>query len=137
MFSLGVRRRFIARHFMIGGDFGDENSPNSHHYLVELRIEGDKLDEHGFLVDISDIERHFDALVARYRESMLNELPEFEGLNPSLEQFARILGRFLQERIDTNRLLAMEVVLWENDSAWAAYRWGTGTAQEEHGPDRR
>ena len=31
----------------------------------------------------------------RYRDRTLNELPEFEGLNPSVENFARILGDIL------------------------------------------
>ena len=52
MYTLGVRRDFIARHFLIGGDWGPENFPNSHHYILELQLEGRELDQHGYLVDI-------------------------------------------------------------------------------------
>jgi 6-pyruvoyltetrahydropterin/6-carboxytetrahydropterin synthase len=52
---------------------------------------------------------------------MLNDKPEFAGLNPSIEHFARILATSLSERIKAKNISALKVVLWENDSAWAAY----------------
>ena len=56
-----------------------------------------------------------------YKEQMLNEKPEFAGLNPSLEHFARILASTLNERIQAPNINALKVLLWENDIAWAAY----------------
>lgn len=121
MYTLGVRRDFIARHFLIGGDWGAENFPNSHQYILELQLVGNELDQHGYLVDIVDIEKHLDEVVNYYKEQMLNDKPEFAGLNPSIEHFARILCVSLSERITTKNILEVKVVLWENDSAWAAY----------------
>lgn len=121
MYTLGVRREFIARHFLVGGDWGPENFPNSHHYVLELQLEGKELDQHGYLVDIVDVEKHLDELIDYYKEDMLNEKPEFAGLNPSIEHFARILATSLNERIQAPNLTALRVVLWENESAWAAY----------------
>lgn len=122
MYTLGVKREFIARHFLIGGDWGPENYPNSHHYVLELQMEGRELDQHGYLVDILDVEKHLDEIVDYYREQMLNDKPDFEGLNPSIEHFARILATSLSQRIQAENLSAFKVVLWENKSAWAAYR---------------
>jgi 6-pyruvoyltetrahydropterin/6-carboxytetrahydropterin synthase len=121
MYTLGVRRDFIARHFLIGGDWGAENFPNSHHYVLELQLEGMELDQHGYLVDIVDVEKNMDEVVNFYREQMLNEKPEFSELNPSIENFARILATSLNERIKTDNISVLRVVLWENDSAWAAF----------------
>ena len=121
MYILGVRRDFIARHFLIGGDWGSENFPNSHHYVLELQLEGRELDQHGYLVDIVDVEKHLDEVVGYYKEQMLNDCPEFAGLNPSIEHFARILAMSLNERIKATNITALKVVLWENESAWAAY----------------
>ena len=121
MYTLGVRRDFIARHFLVGGDWGPENFPNSHHYVLELQLEGKELDQHGYLVDIVDVEKHLDEIVNYYKEQMLNDKPEFAGLNPSIEQFSRILATSLSERIRATNILALKVVLWENESAWAAY----------------
>jgi 6-pyruvoyltetrahydropterin/6-carboxytetrahydropterin synthase len=121
MYTLAVRRDFIARHFLIGGDWGPENFPNSHYYVLELQLEGAKLDQHGYLVDIVDVEKHLGELVGYYKESMLNDLPEFEGLNPSLEHFARILATSLDQRIKDPGVSGLKVILWENDAAWAAF----------------
>jgi len=122
MYTLGVRRDFIARHFLIGGDWGPENYPNSHHYILELQLEGSNLDRHGYLCDIVDVEKHLDEIVGYYSEQMLNEKPEFDGLNPSIEHFARILATTLNERIKAENISRLKVVLWENASAWAAFR---------------
>jgi 6-pyruvoyltetrahydropterin/6-carboxytetrahydropterin synthase len=122
MYRLGVTRDFIARHFLIGGDWGPENFPNSHHYVLELQLEGKELDEHGYLVDILDVDSHLDEIVRYYKEQMLNEKPEFAGLNPSIERFARILATSLSERIQAANITTLKVVLWENESAWASYK---------------
>ena len=121
MYTLAVRRDFIARHFLIGGDWGPENNPNSHHYVLELQLAGDSLDQHGYLVDIVDVEKHLNDLVSYYREQMLNDKPEFKGLNPSLEHFARILAEGLNGRIRAANIHTLRVILWENEHAWASF----------------
>lgn len=121
-YTVAVQRAFVAQHFLVGGDWGAENQRHSHHYVVELQLEGERLDRHGYLVDIVDIERHLNALVARYRDQTLNDLPEFAGLNPSLEHFSRILAESLAGLIQAETLTALTVRLWENDIAWASYR---------------
>ena len=49
------------------------------------------LDKHGYLVDIVEIEAALNNTVGYFRDSMLNEKPEFAGLNPSIEHFSRII----------------------------------------------
>jgi len=121
MYTLGVKREFIARHFLIGGDWGPENDPNSHHYILELQLQGEQLDQHGYLVDIVDVEKHLDEIVNYYKEQMLNDKPEFAGLNPSIENFSRILATTLSDRIKAENISMLRIVLWENESAWASY----------------
>ena len=121
MYTLGVKRDFIARHFLIGGDWGPENFPNSHHYVLELQMSGRALDQHGYMVDIVDVEKNLDEIVNYYKEELLNDKPEFAGLNPSIERFAQILAISLSERMKAENISEIRVVLWENESAWAAY----------------
>ena len=121
MYTLAVRRDFITRHFLIGGDWGPENLPNSHHYVLELQLRANELDRHGYLIDIVEISGHLDELIGYYAEKMLNDLPEFKGLNPSLEHFSRILAEALDGRIGAANICGLKVILWENESAWASY----------------
>ena len=121
MYTLAIKRDFIARHFLIGGDWGTENYPNSHHYVLELQLSGSQLDQHGYMVDIDDVEKHLSDAVAHYREQMLNDLPEFAGLNPSIEHFARILALRFNEQIQAANVSALTVRLWEHENAWVSY----------------
>jgi 6-pyruvoyltetrahydropterin/6-carboxytetrahydropterin synthase len=121
-YTVAVKRDFVAQHFLVGGDWGAENFKHSHHYAVELQLEGETLDRHGYLVDIVDIEHHLNTLVAHYRDQTLNDLPEFAGLNPSIEHFSRILCTTLAERIRAGTLTALTVKLWENEIAWASFK---------------
>jgi len=122
MYTVAVRREFIAQHYLIGGDWGAENRLHSHPYQIELQLQGAELDQHGYLVDIVDIENALDALIARYRDREINDLPEFAGLNPSLEHFSRILCQALAAHIQAANIHAVSVTLWENEAAWAAYK---------------
>jgi 6-pyruvoyltetrahydropterin/6-carboxytetrahydropterin synthase len=122
MYTVAVKRDFVAQHYLIGGDWGAENQKHSHHYQLELQLEGQELDRHGYLVDIVDIENHLAGLIDRYRDRTLNDLPEFQGTNPSIEIFTFILCQFLYEHIQAPNLTAVTVRIWENESAWAAYR---------------
>ena len=124
MYSVTVKRSVTAEHFLIGGDWGAENQPHSHDYQVEVQLEGATLDRHGYLVDIVEIKAQLEALLDHFGKRTLNELPEFEGLNPSLEHFARIFCQSLAGRIQSPNLSAITVKLWEDECAWAAYRQG-------------
>jgi 6-pyruvoyltetrahydropterin/6-carboxytetrahydropterin synthase len=122
MYTVAVTRDFIANHYLIGGDWGAENSPHAHHYVAEVRIESDTLNQHGYLVDIVEIEAALDDIVTYFRDSMLNDKPEFAGLNPSIEHFSRILVEKLMPRITPPGEGELTVKLWENETCWAAYR---------------
>ncbi len=121
MYQLAICRDFIAQHYLVGGDWGAENQRHSHHYRIEIRIEHDRLDNHGYLVDIVDLENALSAVIERFKDFTLNDLSEFEGLNPSLEHFARIIYEGLQSRLDFSEQ-KLTVKLWENERDWAAYR---------------
>ena len=122
MYAMSVRTDFIAQHFLIGGDWGPENERNSHHYVLELQLEGEELDEHGYLVDIVQVENELANVRRDYADQLLNERPEFAGLNPSIDHFARILCQRLGKRLAAPNLSAIAVRLWENELASASYR---------------
>jgi 6-pyruvoyltetrahydropterin/6-carboxytetrahydropterin synthase len=119
-YSVAVRRTLIAQHYLVGGDFGAENERNSHRFVVEARYAGARLNRHGFLVDIAAVGMALDTIVDRYRDRTLNDLPEFQGQNPSVEHFARIVSdRLLIAEAGVDELI---VTIWEDDDALASYR---------------
>ena len=122
IYTVAVERDFIGRHWLFGGDWGAENEIHSHHYKVEVQLEGSELDRHGYLVDIVDIEAALDELTAHYRDRTLNELPEFKDLNPSIERLSNLFCEALFERVPASNISAVTVKIWENQIAWASYR---------------
>ncbi|MGA6927282.1 MAG: 6-carboxytetrahydropterin synthase [Desulfosarcina sp.] len=122
MYTLGVRREFRARHYLIGGEWGDENTEHSHRYRMELVLEAEALDQHGFLVDIVDVERHLDQVTAQFQDQTLNDLAAFTDLNPSIERLAAIVQADLKKRLAHLSLAALAVTIWEDDIAWTSYR---------------
>ena len=122
MYALSLRRSFVAQHFLVGGDWGSENDLHSHSYQVEIRLDGQELNEHGYLVDIVKLEGQLNALIKRYRDRTLNDLEEFAGLNPSIENFARIFCLAFAAPYKNRNIKALTLRLWEDEIAWAQYQ---------------
>ena len=121
-YTVAVVREFVAQHVITAGSGGPENVWHSHHYRLEVEVAGRELDGRGYLADIAELEQHLDALVARYRDRTLNELPELAGLNPSLEHVARVACEALAGAVSDAGVEALTVRLWENPTAWASCR---------------
>lgn len=120
-YELTVTRSFVAQHFLIVPDPGDEGKPHSHHFTVEVRFGGPELGEYGYLVDIDEVDAILDDLEHRYRDTLLNDLPEFEGRNPSVEHFARLFGDRVEQALTDRNPGHLEVRMWEDDVSWASH----------------
>jgi len=121
MHELQVGRSFVAQHYLTVPNSGAENEWHSHRFELEVVLKGEGLNEQGYLVDIVAVEDALDNLVDRYRDATLNDLPEFTGLNPSIEHFSRICCNALKDRLPTESLDELTVRIWEDETAWASY----------------
>jgi 6-pyruvoyltetrahydropterin/6-carboxytetrahydropterin synthase len=121
MYRLMVKRDFVAQHFLTVPNCGPENEWHSHHFTAEVLLEGPELNDNGYLVDIVAVEEGLKALIDRYRDATLNDLPEFEDQNPSVEHFAHHFCHRLADRLPLDTVEQMTVKLWEDDDAWASY----------------
>ena len=120
-YELTVTREFIAQHFLTVPDPGPEGEVHSHHFTVELRFAGPELGEYGYLVDIDAVDDILDSLADRYRDTLLNDLPEFEGLNPSIEHFSRLFGDRVADALSNPTPTRLTVRIWEDDTSWASH----------------
>ena len=123
MFSTGVTRKLNARHYLVG-DFGDESVPHAHPYEVELICRSRDLDENGFSTDIAAMEEALESCIAQIDDVLLNDLPAFEGKQPSLENLAIYLVAEIRSQlasVDADAKEPLEIRIWESRTAWAAY----------------
>ena len=117
MYAVAVSRSFVAQHYLTVPDPGPEGELHSHHYTIEATFYGPELDEFGYLVDIDDVNAAMDDLVDRYRDRTLNDVPAFEGVNPSVEHFARISGDRLLASLEPETATALRIAVAEDDVA--------------------
>jgi 6-pyruvoyltetrahydropterin/6-carboxytetrahydropterin synthase len=122
MYTLAVTEKFDTSHYLIGDDWGEEGQLHTHNYQLELQLEGEALNTHGYLIDIDDIKDNLKSLIFKFQGKTLNELREFEGLNPSIENFARILCQEISTKMEVHGLRSITVKLCESAIAWASYR---------------
>jgi 6-pyruvoyltetrahydropterin/6-carboxytetrahydropterin synthase len=121
-YVVAIKGDFVAQHYLIGDASELEKQRHSHCYHVEVQLEGPTLNQQGYLVDIAEIERHLEDVLAHYRDRTLNDLPEFRGVNPSIEHLVRILCGALSDRLKAPNITALSVRVWESANAWALYR---------------
>lgn len=119
--ALMVERSFVAQHYLTVPDPGPEGVPHSHRFTLELHFAGPELDEYGYLVDIDRVKAVLDDVEARYRDELLNDLPEFEGLNPSVERFAQFVGDRVADALANPTPDQLTVRIWEDEEAWASH----------------
>ena len=121
MYATTVLTEFVAQHYLTVPDPGPEGVPHSHHFEVELTFRGPELNAHDYLVDIDDAEAALDDLADRYRDELLNDLPEFEGDNPSVERFARVIFERVTDAVTDDTVTELAVTVWEDETAAATY----------------
>ena len=121
MYSVAVSRTFVAQHYLTVPNPGPEGTLHSHTYTVEAIFRGPELDEFGYLVDIDAVIEALETVVDGVRDQTLNEMPAFEGQNPSAERFARILGDRLLERLKPPAATELEIRLHEDDIAHVSH----------------
>jgi len=118
---LTVRRAFIAQHYLTVPDPGPEGEVHSHEFTAAVEFAAPELGEYGYLVDIDEVEAVLDDLEDRYRDAVLNDLPEFAGENPSVERFAQHFGDRLADALSDPTPTRLTVRMWEDDLAWASH----------------
>lgn len=124
MYTLTVKENLIAQHYLTVPNCGPENEWHSHHFTVEVVLESNSLNEWGYVCDITDVKSALSSLKDHVSDQTLNDLPAFEGLNPSVEHFARIAAEHIRGSLDEetqHRCHRMHVRIWEDDEAAAQY----------------
>lgn len=117
-----LKADFIAQHYLIGQDWGDENQQHSHHYEFELEIENSTLNQHNYLIDIVEVRDYLLKITAYFRGQVLNELPEFANQNPSIEFLAKVVWQKTSSHLQLPTGCKVIVRTWEDKIARASYQ---------------
>ncbi len=123
MYTVSVSRSFVAQHYLTVPDPGPEGELHSHHYSLEVTVESLDLDEYGYVVDIDELTAAVDDVADEFRDRTLNDQPAFDGLNPSVEHFTRVVSDRLASdaRLSSDRVSNLRVAMDEDDAARVSY----------------
>ena len=121
MYSTTVSTDFVAQHYLTVPNPGPEGVPHSHHFEIEVTFRGPELNEYDYLVDIDDAEAALSEVADRYRDELLNDRRAFEGSNPSVERFARVVFERVADVVTDDTVTELAVTVWEDDTAAATY----------------
>src|ERR1035437_6645888 len=100
MFELRVEHGFSAGHALRGYQ-GKCANPHGHNYRVQVAVEGPRLNSIGLLMDFGDLKKALRAVCEKLDHVYLNDLPEFETVNPSAEGVARYVFDEVADRKST------------------------------------
>ena len=103
--------------------FGKCNNPNyhGHNYELVVKITGEPGADTGFVIDLkflSDVIK--ETVIEKLDHKNLNlDVPEFSGLNPTVENISIVIYELLRTKIDQN--LGLQVRLYETPRNFAEY----------------
>lgn len=120
MYELKVITRFAAAHRLTMVGAKCENM-HGHNWKIEVVLRGDRLNAAGVLMDFGDIKAILREIIGRLDHQFLNELPIFEGRQPSSERIAAFVAEQLQHELDASIACVSRVSAWESDDACATY----------------
>ena len=120
MFELDITRDFSAAHKLVGYN-GLCSALHGHNWTVQVFIRASQLDEIGIAADFTVIKRELTAILASFDHKYLNELPEFQGINPTSENIARILYEKLAPAVNIPGVKLDRVRVCESPTSGATY----------------
>lgn len=120
MFELRIKVDFPAAHHLTGYP-GDCARPHGHNWVLEVFARSKRLDSIGMAMDFRDLKKAARELVAPWDHQDLNTLADFQAINPSAEQIAKLSYERLASGLNNPETWIERVTIWENDRCSASY----------------
>ncbi len=121
MFRLTVRDHVMIAHSLPHPNFGPAQQLHGATYVVELTMCRPDLGEDGTVIDIALAAGVLSEVLADLNYRNLDEHPALAGLLTTTEVVARYVAERVAERLPTEQLSGLEVLLREHPDAWATY----------------
>lgn len=123
VFELTVTADFSAAHCLLHYP-GKCQRLHGHNWRVDVTVVGEKLDEHGMLVDFHILKDAVHTVLATLDHYYLNDLVPFTTTNPTAENIAAYVAQQLManSNLPWQRIKLASVQVWESPQSVATYR---------------
>ena len=116
MYSIKVEADFSAAHNLRGYK-GKCEELHGHNWKIEVKVEKDKLDKTGMVLDFRQLKMKLNKVLKRLDHKYLNNIAYFKRVNPTSENIARYIYDSLKAQV----LGLKSVTVWESDNSSATY----------------
>jgi len=121
MYEVIVEQPFSAAHFL--KDYpGKCAQIHGHNYRVQITVEGEALNESGMVVEFEVIKQALKPWIDRFDHGFLNEIPQFDVVQPSAENLAKFFHDEVARALDGTSARVSYVRLFETEKCSAGYR---------------
>lgn len=116
MYEVTIIQSFSSAHKL--ADIGGKcEELHGHNFKVEVTVGAPALNSEGILIDFRKVKRWLQAILDQMDHQHLNELPFFQGVNPSSENIARYIYTAMQPSANTQNVKVLRVKVWESENA--------------------
>jgi 6-pyruvoyltetrahydropterin/6-carboxytetrahydropterin synthase len=119
-YEISTETNFSAAHY-IAGYQGDCARLHGHNWKVRVAIRAAENKPMGFTYDFRKLKVLMNEVAKQVDHTVLNELPQFEGKNPTAETIAEWFYREISERIADASVAVTRVEVWESYVNCATY----------------
>ena len=121
MFELTIKTHFDAAHSLTGYP-GECARLHGHSFKIDVMVAGETLNDIGLLFDFKDLKDKVNAVLDRFDHRHMNEIPPFDRISPTAENFARFLwGELSADGILPDTVRVSRINVWESDTACISY----------------
>jgi len=118
-YELGVDVFFNARHHVTTA--GSPGPMHSHSWRVQARLVSHGVGADGITVGFAEAKETVQQQVSSFDEGVLNEQPQFEGIQPTTENVAMVLHNGIQEAVTSLNVRLTSVCVWESPTNYVVY----------------
>lgn len=121
MYVVSVQAHYDSAHYLRHYQ-GKCERLHGHHYVIEVALAADELNQAGIAYDFVDVKRALRELADGLDHENLNDLEPFKELEPSAENQARWFYEELKRRLPSGMAEALVYTkVWETPTQWAQY----------------
>ncbi len=120
MYELITIQEFSAAH-RLKGYKGKCERLHGHNWKVEVRVWAAQVDDVGLAKDFSELKMVTARVLKDLDHTDLTTVSAFSEKNPSAENLARYIYQQLKQEMADSPIRLHKVVVWESDTAAAAY----------------
>lgn len=118
MYELTIKGEFASAHYLRGYQ-GPCQRMHGHTWRLEVTVSSQSVNELGMVVDFKELKSRLATIVATLDHGCLNDLPNFQNINPTSENLARYVYQEFSRQLTGVRV--KQVRLWESDTSSVTY----------------